>query len=83
MIAHQYKADLKYSGGSLVATLLKDKRASIQKLNVFAAVRSSEQAEALSKKGINAIQVDIGDKEAVAKVISEKNSTFNKDRQIS
>ncbi|KAJ4293395.1 hypothetical protein N0V90_008678 [Kalmusia sp. IMI 367209] len=60
-----------YIGGSIVADFLTGIVPSLKKEAVFAAVRSEEQAEALSKSGANVIRLDLRDAEAIEKTISD------------
>ncbi|KAL2815836.1 hypothetical protein BDW59DRAFT_166649 [Aspergillus cavernicola] len=54
-----------YIGGSLIADFLSDKNPFISKDQIVAAVRSKEQANALSKLGIPVLQLDLADEKAV------------------
>ncbi|KAF5537738.1 nad dependent epimerase dehydratase family [Fusarium mexicanum] len=58
-----------YIGGSIVADLL-SKHPAITKNQVFAAVRTDEQAKALSIHGINVLKLDLSDEQAVINEIS-------------
>ncbi|KAI9706233.1 MAG: hypothetical protein M1820_004808 [Bogoriella megaspora] len=54
-----------YIGGSIVADFIASNRLQIKKENIFAAVRSEEQAEAISRSGITVLQLDLTDEGAV------------------
>ena len=56
-------------GGSLVADFLASNNALIQKQHFFAAVRSEEQAKAISSLGVNVLQLDLADETAVTNTL--------------
>ncbi|KAG4412740.1 hypothetical protein IFR04_014137 [Cadophora malorum] len=58
-----------FIGGSILADFLASSNPLLKKDNISAAVRSQEQADALSKLGINVIRLDLGDEEAVVAAI--------------
>ncbi|CZR39097.1 uncharacterized protein FPRO_05711 [Fusarium proliferatum ET1] len=58
-----------YIGGSIVADLL-SKHPEITKDQIVAAVRTDEQAKALSTPGINVLKLDLSDEQAVINEIS-------------
>ncbi|KAF4493402.1 hypothetical protein FAGAP_10475 [Fusarium agapanthi] len=58
-----------YIGGSIVADLL-SKHPKITKNQVFDAVKTDEQAKAISIHGINVLKLDLSDEQAVANEIS-------------
>jgi len=45
-----------------------------EKEQIFAAVRSDEQAKALSKLGINVLQIDLTDQKSVVEILLRYNS---------
>jgi saccharopine dehydrogenase-like NADP-dependent oxidoreductase len=49
---------------------------------IVAAVRSEEQAAALSSSGIDTIRLDLADREAVTKAIVDNNGTLNFSRNL-
>jgi hypothetical protein len=61
-------------GGSLIADFLASNNPLPKKQNIIAAVRSEEQAKALSKLGISVLQLDLNDEEAVVGRILQHNS---------
>lgn len=61
-------------GGSIVADFLAGKYFHIGKEHIYAAVRSEEQAKALSQLGINVLQLDLIDGLAVTESILRKKS---------
>jgi uncharacterized protein YbjT (DUF2867 family) len=63
-----------FIGGSILADFLASNNPLFEKKNISAAVRSQEQAEALSKLGINVIRLDLGDEEAVIAAILRNDS---------
>ncbi|KAJ4346654.1 uncharacterized protein N0V89_010585 [Didymosphaeria variabile] len=65
-----------YIGGSIVADFLTGVVPSLEKGNIIAAVRSEEQAAALSDSGVNVTRLDLTDGEAVAKTIVDHDSTL-------
>ena len=62
-------------GGSLVADFLARKNADIEKAHVIAAVRSEEQAKALSQLGITVLQLDLADEKAVIESLMQHEGT--------
>ncbi|CZR68672.1 uncharacterized protein PAC_18571 [Phialocephala subalpina] len=56
-------------GGSLVADFLAGDSTVVQKDQIIAAVRTKEQAKALSNIGINVLQVDLNDETAVIECV--------------
>ncbi|KAI1459922.1 NAD(P)-binding protein [Annulohypoxylon moriforme] len=60
-----------YVGGSVLAELLSRTRTSslIKVANLSAAVRTSEQVQALSKLGVNVIQLNLSDETSVAEAV--------------
>jgi len=58
-----------FIGGSILADFLASSNPLLKKDNISAAVRSQEQADALSKLGISVIRLDLGDEEAVVAAI--------------
>ena len=66
---------LPHRGGSLVTDFLANNNTLINKENIIAAVRSEEQAKSLSELGINVLQLDLTDEEAVVESLSRQNST--------
>ncbi|TXC07367.1 hypothetical protein FocTR4_00002517 [Fusarium oxysporum f. sp. cubense] len=58
-----------YIGGFIVANLL-SKHPETTKQQVFAAVRTDEQAKALSTLGINVLKLDLSDEQAVVNEMS-------------
>ena len=65
--------DFIHSGGSLVADFLADDGL-IGKQHIYAAVRSEEQAKAISKSGLNVIQLDLSDEKAVLEILLKHES---------
>ncbi|RYC54659.1 hypothetical protein CHU98_g11551 [Xylaria longipes] len=57
-----------YIGGSVVAALL-SANAQLPKENLFAAVRTEEQAQSLQSLGINVLQLNLQDEKAVAEAV--------------
>jgi hypothetical protein len=66
---------LLYRGSSLVADFLASNNTLIEKEHINAAVRSEEQAKALSKLGINVLQLDLTDEKAVVESLLRHDST--------
>ncbi|KAL1593713.1 hypothetical protein SLS60_010445 [Paraconiothyrium brasiliense] len=62
-----------YIGGSIVADFLAGILPSLEKDNIIAAVRSEEQAAALSDSNVNVIRLDLSNGEAVSKTIADQN----------
>ncbi|KAI9832678.1 MAG: hypothetical protein M1819_004263 [Sarea resinae] len=62
-----------YIGGSVVADFLASNSTLIKKEQITAAVRSAEQANALSKSGINVLQLDLTDEKAVVDSVLRHN----------
>ncbi|RDW59919.1 hypothetical protein BP6252_13006 [Coleophoma cylindrospora] len=62
-----------YIGGSLVADFLARNSPLIKKDQIHAAVRSDEQAEALSKLGIHVLQLDLTNEDAVVESVLRHN----------
>ncbi|SPO06578.1 uncharacterized protein DNG_09268 [Cephalotrichum gorgonifer] len=62
-----------YIGGSVVTELLAPSNKLVQKENIFAAVRSEEQATALSKLGITVLRLDLTNESAVLGSVLEHN----------
>ncbi|KAI4863797.1 NAD(P)-binding protein [Hypoxylon rubiginosum] len=58
-----------YIGGSVLAELASRRNGLIKTLNISAAVRSEEQAQSLSKLGVNVVRVDLRDEAAISEVI--------------
>ncbi|RSM08477.1 hypothetical protein CDV31_008114 [Fusarium ambrosium] len=58
-----------YIGGSVLADLLLHSQDSFKDAKFFAAVRAQEQAESVSKLGVNAVQVDLNDKAEVEEAV--------------
>lgn len=66
-----------HRGGSLVTDFLASNNTLIQKGNISATVRSTEQAEALSKLGINVLQLNLTNENAVVEsVLRHKSSNL-------
>jgi len=63
-----------YIGGSLVADFLASKNPVLQEARISASVRSAEQAEALSKLGVNVFRLDLSDEHAVTETVLDNNS---------
>lgn len=63
-----------YRGGSLVADLLANKDTRVENERIIAAVRSEEQAKALSDLGINVLQLDLTDEKVVVESLLHHNS---------
>lgn len=53
------------SGGSIIADFLSNNSAELKGSHIIAAVRSDEQAKILSDAGINVLQLDLKDENAV------------------
>lgn len=66
---------LLYRGGSVVADFLAGKNIRIEKEHICVAVRSKEQAKALSKLGINVLQLDLTDEKTVVESLLRCEST--------
>ena len=66
---------LLYRGGSIVADFLASNNTLIKREHISAAVRSEEQAKALSKLGINVLQLDLTDEKAVVESLLRHDST--------
>lgn len=64
------------SGGSVLADFLERTSGPINKANIFAVVRTEEQAQKLiaAKLGVNVVQFDLADQQAVAEAIVENKS---------
>ncbi|MCJ1385555.1 hypothetical protein MMC17_008678 [Xylographa soralifera] len=62
-----------YIGGSLVAEFLASKSILFKKADIIAAVRSKEQAEALSKLGSRVLQLDLTNEKAVVETLLRHN----------
>lgn len=62
------------SGGSVLAYLTSDST-SIDAKTIIAAVRSKEQAIALTEAGFNAQQVSLDDEDSITKLILQNEST--------
>ncbi|MCJ1292562.1 hypothetical protein MMC34_004113 [Xylographa carneopallida] len=58
-----------YIGGSLVADFLASNNVLMKEAHIIAAVRSEEQAKSLSKLGINVLQLDLTDENAVLETV--------------
>ena len=65
-------------GGSIVADLLASNNSLLRKQHIHAAVRSKEQTDTLVKLGINVLQLDLTDEEAVVKSLVERNSMYRR-----
>ncbi|KAL9110601.1 MAG: hypothetical protein Q9227_004959 [Pyrenula ochraceoflavens] len=69
-----------YIGGSIVADFTNGDKPLIEKERIIAAVRSEEQAKALSGLGIKVLQLDLTDEKAVIETLLHHNgaetSTF-------
>ncbi|KAF2111047.1 hypothetical protein BDV96DRAFT_650649 [Lophiotrema nucula] len=62
-----------FIGGSIVADFLASKSTLMQKANIFAAVRSTDQAEALTRSGVEVVQLDLSDQQAVIESVLQRN----------
>lgn len=62
-------------GGSLVTDFLSSSSPLFTKEQIYAAVRSEAQAQALSKLGINVLRLDLGDEESVVESLRAYDST--------
>ncbi|ESU09649.1 hypothetical protein FGSG_03560 [Fusarium graminearum PH-1] len=58
-----------YIGGSIIADILSRNEETLKIATMFAAVRSQEQVDQISKIGVKAIQVDLNDKSAIEDTI--------------
>ncbi|KAM0544579.1 hypothetical protein ACHAO7_008723 [Fusarium culmorum] len=58
-----------YIGGSIIADILSRNNETLKIATMFAAVRSQEQVDQISKIGVKAIQVDLNDKSAIEDTI--------------
>lgn len=63
------------SGGSILADFLANHSAPVGREHIYAAVRSNEQAEVLSKLGVSVLQVDLTDEKSVVENILRYQST--------
>lgn len=59
-----------------MADLLNIKEGLIKTCNFHAAVRSKDQAQSLSKFGINVVHMDLGDEQSVVDYIVSNDSTY-------
>ncbi|KAG8672672.1 hypothetical protein FPOAC2_06066 [Fusarium poae] len=62
-----------YIGGSIVADILSRDDETLRSVALFAAVRSQEQVDQISKIGVKAILIDLNDKSAVEDAIIQNN----------
>lgn len=62
------------SGGSLATEFATQKDGPIKDAKVYAAVRSKEQAKSASISGLEVLQLDCGDHEAVKNVVLNNHS---------
>ncbi|KAM0408626.1 hypothetical protein ACHAPD_011608 [Fusarium lateritium] len=60
-----------YIGGSIIADILSRNDETLMSVALFAAVRSQEQVDQISKIGVKAILVDLNDKSAIEDVIAQ------------
>jgi uncharacterized protein YbjT (DUF2867 family) len=70
------RSSYEHSGGSLVAEFISRKSGPIKEANSSAAVRSEEQAESLSKLGVNVIQIDLSDEASMAEALLHNESAL-------
>ena len=64
-----------HSGGTILADFLARTDGPIKDSKIHAAVRTTEQVKALAKLGVNVIQVDLMDENAVLTTVIDKKST--------
>ena len=64
-----------HSGGTILADFLARTDGPIKDSKIHAAVRTTEQVKALAKLGVNVIQVDLTDENAVLTTVIDKKST--------
>lgn len=62
------------SGGSVLAELLSKQYGNIQASDLSTTIRSTEQANALSKLGMNVFQVDLNDEASLTDVVVRNES---------
>ncbi|KAI1392961.1 NAD(P)-binding protein [Hypoxylon trugodes] len=65
-----------YIGGSVLAELLSRTSGLVKAKNIIAAVRSEEQVQSLSKLGVNVVQLNLRDEDAVKEVVLKNNINF-------
>ncbi|KAH8690119.1 hypothetical protein BGW36DRAFT_433072 [Talaromyces proteolyticus] len=58
-----------YIGGSVLSDLLATSSSALKGVRLYAAVRTQEQVQALSKLGVNVIQMDISDAETATEAV--------------
>jgi saccharopine dehydrogenase-like NADP-dependent oxidoreductase len=63
-----------HRGGSLVSDFQASDKPALKAAQIVAAVRSTEQAEALSKEGIDVLQLDLADEKAVVETVLQRKS---------
>jgi hypothetical protein len=68
-----HNADAFHSGGAVVAALLSE-NAPLPKKNLFAAVRTEEQAQLLHPLGIKALRLDLQNEQAVVEAVLQNES---------
>ncbi|KAL6916610.1 hypothetical protein FSST1_008105 [Fusarium sambucinum] len=66
-----------YIGGSIVADILSRNDETLRSVALFAAVRSQEQVDQISKIGVKAILVDLNDKSAIEDAIAQKKNAVD------
>ncbi|KAL9058634.1 MAG: hypothetical protein Q9162_001641 [Coniocarpon cinnabarinum] len=62
-----------FIGGSVITELAASNNSLLDRQHVFAAIRSEEQAQALSTLGVNVLRLALNDEEAVAEAVSKNN----------
>ena len=65
-----------YSGGSVIAGLLNPEQGGLHPGNLTAIVRTDDQAQKLANLGINVLNIDLTDGQAVTDAVSSRNSTI-------